>query len=303
MGQQHSIRQPDRFHVKELTNENYGRIIPPSSSVTEKEQLEYIINHILVKYDKPRMIDGQTIEYYIPKGTKLYHSSLDFYQSFDGDRITFFGIDIIISLWYLVEMNYRNGKRFGVIYEFDVIEDIPVYILKHIKNHPYDPFGTGTICRSKEFACIHPQYAYHQDPDSFGEMSMEVTMNLSNPLLKASIRQAIHPKWNTKITYVVDINILEKMAKMGNYTFHEFNPIRPNMRRLTQKQRKNMKGLIVYKNEQNTVGAIPNVIKGFLSDVIIHNKDVVAEKHNQKTVNNHKNGGRRRKTQRRPIAK
>ena len=268
MGQQHSIRQPRGIRSNPLANENYNRLVYPNPSVTEKQQVEYIKNRVLTKYDEPVIIGGETVEYYIPKGTKLYHSSLDFYQTFDEDRITFFGIDIIISLWYIVEMNNKKYKRFGVIYEFDVIKDIPVYILESIGDHPYNTYGPGTKCRSKEYACIHPQYAYHKEPNSFGEMSMEVTMNLSNPLFKSSVQRAIHPIHNNEITYVIDINTLEKMAEMGDYTFHQFNPIRPTMNRLTQKQRKNMGNLITYKNETNTTGQIAPVIKGFLSEII-----------------------------------
>jgi hypothetical protein len=277
------------IRTERLTNNNYQKIIYPSKVINDQEQLQYIKDRILLKYDEPNIIDGQSIAYYIPKMTKLYHSSFIFDQKFNMDRITFFGIDIIISLWYLLEEllkpQYRN-KRFGLIYEFEVIEDIPVYILEKISNHPYNSYGKGTICKSKQFACIHPQYAYHGNTNDFREMSMEITMNLSNPLFKSSIIPTIHPITKKEITYVIDMHVLEKMAEMGNYTFHQFNPIQPSKRKnLTVKQKsyfnsldQNQKKRILKNNDE-----IKSSIMGMLTHINYMNQ--------KKSNNNQKEGG------------
>jgi hypothetical protein len=299
MGQSQS-RPPERkikgIRTERLKNNNYQKIVYPPRHFTQDQQLEYIKNHILVKYDEPKTVDGYLLEYFVPKGTKLYHSSFIFDQKFNLDRITFFGTDIIISLWYLLEellKPHNRNKRFGVIYEFEVTNDIPIYILENINNHPYNTYGKGTVCQSKQIACIHPQYAYHGNTNKFREMSMEITMNLSNPLFKSSITASIHPITQKEITYVIDMNVLEKMAEMGNYTFHEFNPIQPSKRKnLTIKQKKylntlntNEKKKILKNNDE-----LKSSILGMLTNINYN-----------KPNNNQKEGGyhcRLRKTRR-----
>jgi hypothetical protein len=219
------------FFTKKLESDNYNRILyPPNVKGHIESLLSYFKENVLKKYDVPLTIesdkDTTIIEYYIPKGTRLYHGSLDFNLQFTDDRITFFGIDIIISLWYLLEL--RRDNKYGVIYEFEVVEDIPVYVLENITNHPYNWGGKGAKCRIKEFACIHPQYAYHGTPDNFGELSSEITINLSYDLFKHSIKEIIHPKTNKPVIYVVDLDKLEEYRTAGNFTIHQFNPIEPN---------------------------------------------------------------------------
>jgi hypothetical protein len=292
MGQSSSLPKERRIkgiRTERLKNNNYQKIVYPSKALSEQEQLQYIKDHILLKYDEPKNIDGQTIIYYIPKGTKLYHSSFIFDQKFNMDRITFFGIDIIISLWYLLEELLRpqhSNKRFGLIYEFEVIEDIPVYILEKISNHPYNSYGEGVICKSKQFACIHPQYAYHGNTHHFKEMSMEITMNLSNPLFKSSITPAIHPITQKEITYVIDMHVLEKMAEMGDYTFHQFNPIQPPKRKnLTMKQKAYFNSL--NKNEKKRILKNDDEIKSSIMGMLTH----INYMNQKKSNNNQKEGG------------
>ena len=66
----------------------------------------------------------------LPAGTKLYHGSLDPHLDFSKDRITFFGLDVVISLWYILEMHLWKRKVFqGTLYEFVTTRDIPVKVL------------------------------------------------------------------------------------------------------------------------------------------------------------------------------
>lgn len=176
---------------------NYEKIVKPSGENTGEKQLDYIKkNGFIKKYEEPYVIDGHTLEYYIPVGTKLYHSSFEYYQKFDKDCFTYFGIDIIIALWYLFELSGHNN--YGYIYEFNVIKDIPVYIMKKITDHPKETSkNDGTICQKKEIACIHPQYAYHGYPldvnENDKEISTELTMNLKHYQIGEYIKRAIHP--------------------------------------------------------------------------------------------------------------
>ena len=44
-------------------------------------------------------------------------------------------------------------------------------------------------------------------------------MNLSNPLFKSSITASIHPITQKEITYVIDMNVLEKYSGGGGYSY------------------------------------------------------------------------------------
>jgi hypothetical protein len=212
---------------------------------TKKEQLRFLKEKLLQQFDIPVRSNGVDMKYYLPKGTKLYHGSLDFYLMFDPscitcspNRLTFFGLDITLALWYLYELNLRQHKGYGVIYEFEVVEDIPVHILDEIDEHPFD----NKECSRKGVACIHPQYAYHGSTVNFGELSIELTMNLSDEVLRHSIRRSIHPIEDMPITYLVNLGRLEQMAEYGDLTIHNFNPIRPNASRLPASVQKKVKG-------------------------------------------------------------
>ena len=206
-----------------MYEKNYEKIITPSGKKTGEEQLEYIKEKEFIKrYEEPYTeIEGYTLEYYIPKGTKLYHGSFIYYQNFDKVQHTYFGIDIIIALWYLHETAPSN-INYGYIYEFDVIKDIPVYILNSIDNHPKNV----TICKDKQIACIHPQYAYRAHPPHTNEkeMSTELTMNLNQYKIGEYIERTIHPKTKSEIIYLVSIERLLDIADK-NKNFSEYNPI------------------------------------------------------------------------------
>ena len=206
-----------------MYEKNYEKIITPSGKKTGEEQLEYIKeNEFIKRYEEPYTeIEGYTLEYYIPKGTKLYHGSFIYYQKFDRDQHTYFGIDIIIALWYLHE-TAPSDINYGYIYEFDVIKDIPVYILNSIDNHPKNV----TICKDKQIACIHPQYAYRSHPPHTNEkeMSTELTMNLNQYKIGEYIERTIHPKTKSEIIYLVSIERLLDIADK-NKNFSEYNPI------------------------------------------------------------------------------
>ena len=128
--------------------------------------------------------------YILPEGTILFHSST--MSEFDSkklkdDRITFFGIDVSISLWYLTEMYIDLRDRFftenqkkrgiGYLYVFKTTRPLPVHLLYNIKNHPfYDE-------KCKTEVCIHPQHAPHESniqstQNGIIDRSIEVTMNL-----------------------------------------------------------------------------------------------------------------------------
>ena len=141
---------------------------------------------------------------YIPVGTKLYHGSLDNDLHFTKERITFFGLDVVISLWYILEMStFTSNKCNGKLYEFVVLKNIPFYILQKLTDNPKD--------YKTEISCIHPQLAFHGD-------------TFSNPPYDLCIELAMNMKYKDYIklkqTYIVDPTIL-----YTNKYKNDFNPV------------------------------------------------------------------------------
>lgn len=145
-----------------------------------KKTLEYLYSLLIEK-------DGQ---YYLPKGTYLYHGSLN-YPFREGSQsknnknaMTFFGLDVTISLWYILELiqdlKYKNTKykRFGYLYTFRLKEDIPITkIIDTIHQNPKDTFH----CKWwKNSVCIGPQVSVRGNFDivvpEIYSLSLELTL-------------------------------------------------------------------------------------------------------------------------------
>jgi len=160
----------------------------------------------------------------IPVKTKLYHGSMADNIVFDKPQITFFGIDVVISLLILPEQrermlrtefeNYysldekeleelKNRHPTGYLYEFEVVKNIPFNLLEDLCNqHP----SSVEICKTQP--CLHPQIA----PEDPIHLSTELTMDLKD--YKDHIQ--------LKKKYEVDVNLLDKNQKK---LFSEFNPV------------------------------------------------------------------------------
>jgi len=131
-------------------------------------------------------IDGQQ---YLPKGTMLYHGSLE-YLFFDDkklkDKMTFFGLDTTISLWYILELiedlQYKLFKkeypRFGYLYAFRLKENLPV--TKIIKTIHTSVYWTRHCRRDRDSVCIHPQISFrgaiHDYTPDIYNISIELTL-------------------------------------------------------------------------------------------------------------------------------
>lgn len=126
----------------------------------------------------------------IPVGTRLYHGSMDGNIKFDNPKLTFFGIDVIISLWILPEqrknkmykelgydislsqkIEYNKNHDKGYLYEFQVVKPIPVQIIEDLCQHPLEV----EMCKTQP--CLHPQIG----PDSpIYNLSTELTIDLKD---------------------------------------------------------------------------------------------------------------------------
>lgn len=158
-------------------------------------------------YIKEKYADG-----YLPIGTKLYHGSLEQldFKALKRDRITFFGLDVVISLWYILELSGKYVTTIGKLYEFKVIKPIPLMLLEPLYDHPKgDPY-----CRRTQIACIHPQLAFHGSVDTSPpyDLSIELTMNMKYFKDHIQLTQ----------TYIVDTSILYNNRRA---LFTEFNPV------------------------------------------------------------------------------
>lgn len=173
-------------------------------------------NWLYTKWDEPitrniNYIKEQFPDGYIPIGTRLYHGSLEQldFKALKRDRITFFGLDVVISIWYILELA-DDEDTIGKLYEFTVIQPIPLRILYKLYNHP----SANPYCRKDKIACIHPTLAFHGQVDTSYppyDLSIEITMNMK--YFKDYI-QVIK-------TYDVDTRILYKNRRK---LFSEFNP-------------------------------------------------------------------------------
>ena len=130
----------------------------------------------------------------IPVGTTLYHGSMDGNgndnNKFDKPKLTFFGIDVVISLWILPEqrkhkmykelgydislsqkIDYNKNHDKGYLYEFQVVKPIPVQIIEDLCQHPLEV----ETCKTQP--CLHPQIG----PDSpIYNLSTELTIDLKD---------------------------------------------------------------------------------------------------------------------------
>jgi hypothetical protein len=103
---------------------------------------------------------------------------------------------------------HKRHLPMGKLYEFNVTQPIPFYLLEELYDHPKG----NRICRKN--ACVHPQLAFHgtTEEDPPYDLSIEVTMNTKyfNDYIQLSQ------------TYLVDTNILyDNRSKL----FSEFNPV------------------------------------------------------------------------------
>ena len=166
----------------------------------------------VVHYISKKIIDSNNC---IPVGTKLYHGSLDHNLSFSKDIITFFGIDVIISLWYILELkdnSWWSSPKLGKLYEFVVTKPIPVILIKELTNNPKE----SRICYRENIACIHPQITFHNKDDISTppkDLCIEVTFNMK--YFKENI--------SLKKTYLVDPSILSKNRYKS---LQQFNPVK-----------------------------------------------------------------------------
>lgn len=142
------------------------------------------IQKMLKYYDKIlKEVDGVK---YLPKGTILYHGSLDY--PFYGDSqevksITYFGLDMDIAMWYIYELimnqqyTLKSFKRYGFLYAFKLIKDLPI---THIIDKLYINPKEQKKCKKINSTCLHPQVSYRGSDFNYvvgSKLHTELTLN------------------------------------------------------------------------------------------------------------------------------
>ena len=173
-------------HLKDtLTHNPFERSLYQSFMNKDKDEWIDLRDRILVYMEDQLIeVDGHK---YLPKGTMLYHGSLEYPFLSDSykNKMTFFGLDTTISLWYILELMQDSASifkkqypRFGYLYAFRLKKDLPVTkIIKTIHKNPKDSWH----CRmNKEGVCIGPQVSvrgkFHKGMPDLYNISIELTL-------------------------------------------------------------------------------------------------------------------------------
>ena len=178
-----------------------------------KKTLEHLYS-LLIKKDE---------QYYLPKDTYLYHGSLHYpfregSQSKDNkNAMTFFGLDVTISLWYILELiqdlKYKKNKykRFGYLYTFRLKEDLPITkIIDTIYENPKDIFH----CKWwKNSVCVGPQ------------ISIRGNFNTSVPkIYSLSLELTLFYYYFKDYLEITDIYLVDPLALKINRNDYNFDP-------------------------------------------------------------------------------
>jgi hypothetical protein len=134
------------------------------------------------------------IQQTIPEGTILWHGTTREEPHFHPGRVSFFGLEPTISMWYTLEEAEKKQRAIGYVYQFRV--DRPIALDRYIPTIAEHP-GVET--------CLHPQVVlhgydnYHALMGPF-DLSVELTLNRDLDSLRLEQR------------YVVDIKHLSELT-------------------------------------------------------------------------------------------
>lgn len=164
-------------------------------------------------------------EYYLKKGTVLYHGSTEypFLSEHDESRMTFFGLDVIISLWYILESSYlkmdvacltkmkKKVQYYGYLYEFRLKDDLKITtIIDKLIQNPKN----SAVCKKTKSVCLHPQVSFHGVESFYRTLPNLFDLCNEVTLFYEYYKDIIGPPINI---YLVDPLILHKNALSNNF--------------------------------------------------------------------------------------
>lgn len=208
---------------KKSKSKSKSLLSSPVSDIIEKDPFERnLFQSIFPNYDNTEwlpLVKKMKTHYkkfergnklYLPKGTKLYHGSTEYPflgDAPDKNKITYFGLDIDISIWYILELvrlehfkKKQDFSRFGFLYLFTLTEDIEIdKLIDIIYTNPKDT----RKCNKTGSVCLHPQVVFRgttDDSPNIYKLSSEVTLH--------------YPVYESKLSldrvYLVDPLLLEQ---------------------------------------------------------------------------------------------
>ena len=202
----------------------------------DSEEWKPLVKKMIKHYEK--IIIRKNNKIFLPKGTKLYHGSLEYpflpasKSKADIRRMTFFGLDIDISIWYILELiglerfnKSNNFNRFGFLYLFVITQDIEIHTLINLIN---DNPKEIRSCNKLGNVCLHPQVAFRGDvfnAPSIYKLSSEITLHyqryethlklekvyIVDPLILEMNKN--DPKWKVRNSIVRRYNNLDLLEK------------------------------------------------------------------------------------------
>lgn len=165
----------------------------------------------------------------LPKGTKLYHTTNNYplkLEKTDLDYDLFFGMDVSISLWYVLEhrmiqegKNRKERLKLGIpVYDKNFL-DRPAHLYEFITNEDIPYFYEPDINKDARFfpykgLLIKPQGAYRP----YWEKTYSVVIRTSE-----LSTEAIYDPRKLTLSCIREIN-LTKLYRNRHKTIYEWNP-------------------------------------------------------------------------------
>jgi len=260
MKQRHSLVSPPSLSIeiprsnpfdssdwKFWTSRFWKCLWKPCDPLQWEKPVQEMLGHYrqFLRYDK----DGSM---YLKKGTKLYHGSIH-YPFLPGskeskNKMTYFGLDAVISLWYILEetltryddqcfqQSTKQVEIEGYLYEFILQKDLQItkIIPTLLQNPKYDK-----ECRRNPHAvCLHPQISFHGG-DGITSRSPPNLFDLCN---EVTLRYSIYESVIGEPVNVYHVNAFDLYQHRLDLKYHPFQSIthrvtkRQKIRKLTCEQ-------------------------------------------------------------------
>lgn len=192
---------------------------------SDKKVFDEGIKLMIQSYDKLlKEVDGVK---YLPKGTILYQGSLNYpfqpgsVSTGDKNAITFLGLDIDISMWYIYELimnkqfTLKDFKRYGFLYAFKLLEDLPI---THVIDKLYLNPKEQKKCKETDSTCLHPQVSFRGSDFNYvvgSKLHTELTLNYNSyedsfEIIRVYIVDGLHLHVNHGYT---DYNVREAILQ------------------------------------------------------------------------------------------
>lgn len=225
----------DSYDYKFWTYRFWKCLLKPCDPIQWEKPVQEMLDYYntFLHYDK----DGNI---FLKKGTKLYHGSIYYpFLTHRKDKITFFGLDAVISLWYILEETLtkydnqcyqQNSKQIdigGYLYEFVLKQDLK--ITKIIPTLTQNPKSDKECKKNSKTVCIHPQISFHGGDG----VTSRVPANLFDLCNEITLRYSEYHSIIGEPINVYSVNAFELYQHRSDLNYHPFQSI---INKVTKKQ-------------------------------------------------------------------